>query len=278
MSKKNEGRVFNRRAYGSIGHFPGSKLGPGDHKITGGQEKIAMVKPRDKHDLVIVQEKLDGSCVCVSRFQGKLVPVMRAGYRTCDSSHLQHHYFDAWVRQRPGLFSFLEEGDRICGEWLMQVHGTHYDLSDRSPYVAFDILSKEQRIPYAAFAAICKNNGVTAAPLLHIGNASLSIADAELLLGEGGHYGADKAEGAVWRVENKGKVDFLGKYVRSCKEPGIYMDQYLYNYSPTNFSPELNEEIIANHRARTDANDQRRKLLATLEEEIPTSLHTTVFS
>jgi len=45
-------------------------------------------------------------------------------------------------------------------------------------------------------------------------------------LGKHGHYGAiDEAEGAVWRVERKGKVDFLGKYVRAGKIDGKYLPE-----------------------------------------------------
>jgi len=44
-------------------------------------------------------------------------------------------------------------------------------------------------------------------------------------LGEYGHHGAlDPVEGAVWRVERNGKVDFLAKYVRPNKQDGKYFE------------------------------------------------------
>lgn len=41
----------------------------------------------------------------------------------------------------------------------------------------------------------------------------------------------DKIEGAVWRVERKGVVDFLAKYVRHGKVDGKYIDQEIYMYN-----------------------------------------------
>jgi hypothetical protein len=44
-------------------------------------------------------------------------------------------------------------------------------------------------------------------------------------LGEYGFQGAiDKVEGVVYRVERKGKVDFLCKYVRPDKKDGCYLE------------------------------------------------------
>jgi hypothetical protein len=40
------------------------------------------------------------------------------------------------------------------------------------------------------------------------------------------HYGAlDPVEGAIWRIERDGKVDFLVKYVRPEKIDGIYLPE-----------------------------------------------------
>lgn len=44
--------------YGHIAHLPGSRMGPGDHSCELGQARIATLKARDRHDHVIVQEKL----------------------------------------------------------------------------------------------------------------------------------------------------------------------------------------------------------------------------
>lgn len=67
------------KSYGSIGHLPGSRMGPGDHKCNPGQARIATEKVRDKYDLIVCQEKLDGSNVSVARIEGMLYPLTRTG-------------------------------------------------------------------------------------------------------------------------------------------------------------------------------------------------------
>lgn len=47
------------KAYGSIPHLPGSRLGPGDHHVTEGQARICTERGRDRHDFITVTEKLD---------------------------------------------------------------------------------------------------------------------------------------------------------------------------------------------------------------------------
>jgi hypothetical protein len=56
----NLSKPLGQKAYGSIPHLPGSRLGEGDHHVSEGQAIIATKKARDKNDLIIVQEKLDG--------------------------------------------------------------------------------------------------------------------------------------------------------------------------------------------------------------------------
>jgi len=66
-------KPLGRKSYGSIGHLPNSRMGPADRKISEGQERIATAKARDKHDRVIVTEKLDGSNVGIAKVAGKIV-------------------------------------------------------------------------------------------------------------------------------------------------------------------------------------------------------------
>ena len=63
-----------------------------------------------------------------------------------------------------------------------------------------------------------------AAPAM-LSTEPMSIDAALAKLGTAGLYGAlDEPEGAVWRVERNGKVDFLCKYVRPDKVDGKYLD------------------------------------------------------
>jgi hypothetical protein len=52
------------------------------------------------------------------------------------------------------------------------------------------------------------------------------------------HGAIDLVEGAVWRCERKGKVDFLGKYVRPDKVDGAYLESVtgkdpVWNWQPS---------------------------------------------
>ncbi len=219
--------------YGSIAHLPGSRLGTGDHKCNEGQARIATLKVRDKHDRVFVQEKLDGSNVGVALVNGVLYPLTRAGYLASTSPYEQHWRFSEWVFAHQDRFLMvLSEGDRLCGEWLLQAHGTRYALM-HEPFVAFDLMVGSTRTPYDEFVNRISPGDFMSPKLLHQGS-SLSIDSALSLLGSYGFHGSlDPVEGAVWRVERfreTGKrgeriwvVDFLVKYVRPDKVDGCYL-------------------------------------------------------
>lgn len=135
------------KAYGSIPHLPGSRVGPGDHSVDAGQARICTVDTRDRHDRVIVTEKLDGSNTAVAKINETIVPLVRAGYLAWSSSFEQHHLFGRWVQHRWTLFDhLLREGERVCGEWLAQAHGTIYRLN-HEPFVPFDLILGHERIP-----------------------------------------------------------------------------------------------------------------------------------
>ena len=61
----NINKPLGQRAYGHIFHLPGSKMGTTDRLCNQGQADIVLKKTRDEKDLIISQEKLDGSCVAV---------------------------------------------------------------------------------------------------------------------------------------------------------------------------------------------------------------------
>lgn len=217
------GKPLGRKAYGSIGHLPGSRRGPGDHGISEGQARIATSKARDKHDFIVVQEKLDGSNVCVANIGGVIMPLTRAGYHANSSPYPQHHLFARWVALEAARFDWLPEGYRVCGEWLAQAHGTRYALK-HEPFVAFDLMIEDRRLTFAEFQRLVPAC-VPCATTIHVGGP-LSTARAVELLGDHGHHGAiDKTEGAVWRVERKDCVDFLCKYVRPDKVDGLYLPE-----------------------------------------------------
>lgn len=220
--KKISAKPLGKRAYGSIPHLPTSRLGPGDHFISEGQAVIATEKKRDKHDFIIVQEKLDGSNVSVAKINGDIISLTRAGYTALSSPYKQHHYFAQWVKKNEKRFAeLLNEGERACGEWLALAHGTRYDLM-HEPFVVFDLITGKKRVPYLEFSRRCLN--FITPRVLSIGEP-YSIDQMKQVIQMSGHGAIDEVEGAIWRVERKGEVDFLAKFVQHHKQDGKYFTE-----------------------------------------------------
>jgi hypothetical protein len=221
-------KPLGRKAYGSIPHLPKSRLGPGDHYIHPGQQTILTEKPRDKHDRIIVTEKLDGSCVSVAKHEGNILAVARSGYlaQTSPHEHLQH--FAVWVRDNEKRFEHLVEGERICGEWLSMAHGTIYEpMSD--PFVPFDLMVEDRRLPIDQMIESAAKSDLRPAHIISDG-PPLSVAMAVSSVSNGGYHGAiDEVEGCVWRCERKGEFDFIAKFVRHEKVDGKYFERFTGN-------------------------------------------------
>jgi len=246
-------KPLGRKNYGHIPHLPGSRMGPADKMCHEGQAKIATIKVRDKNDEIFVQEKLDGSNVGVAKIGDTLYPLGRAGWLAGSSPYEQHRHFSNWVYKNYARFwDVLEDGERLVGEWLMQAHGTRYELK-HEPFVVFDLMIEDKRMPYDDFVA--RLGGVFVMPtLLHRGG-SLSIEQALSSLNVYGYHGAlDPVEGAVWRVERdkptgkKGEkkrvVDFLVKYVRPDKVDGLYLPEQSGLDAVWNWYPESLEQSV----------------------------------
>jgi hypothetical protein len=215
-------KPLGRKAYGSIGHLPCSRMGPADHHVEPGMQRICTERARDKHDRIIVQEKLDGSCVAAAMVGGHIVAIGRAGYPATSSKYEMHHLFAYWVRENEDRFrAVLREGERVVGEWLAQAHGTLYTLGDREPFGAFDIMRADVRMPFDDFRERIAAGNLATPTLLHDGGP-ISVAEA-MRLHDANRWPCDEVEGVVYRVERKGVVDFLAKYVRPDKMDGKYL-------------------------------------------------------
>lgn len=217
-------KPLGQKAYGSIPHLPNSRMGDGDHHIEEGQAIIATLKARDKDDLIIVQEKLDGSNCAVAKVGGKIIALGRSGYLADTSPWEQHQLFSKWVALEYARFDkLLKEGERVCGEWLAQAHGTIYKLP-HEPFVPFDIIMVNERSLHQDFVVRVQSLGFTVPHLIHIGDP-LSIEKALKGIEVSGHGAVDEVEGVVYRVERKGRVDFLTKYVKPHKTDGKYLPE-----------------------------------------------------
>jgi len=212
-------KPLGRKAYGSIGHIDDSRLGPGDHHVSHGQSVIVTKKLKDPTWSVVAQTKLDGSCVSVAKLpDGEIVALGRAGYPAYSSNYEMHQMFAAWVEHNHARFDYvLQNGERIVGEWLAQAHGTIYDLTEREPFVAFDIMTEADRITYPEFFK-------RVSMIFPIPDSIEGPIDPKLAVAALDHYGADEPEGVVYRAEKDGKVQFLAKWVRHDKIDGKYLN------------------------------------------------------
>lgn len=227
-------KPLGQKAYGHIAHLPGSKLGVGDHKLEDGMTELLTVKTKNKNQLVIVSEKLDGSNVSVAKVDNVLIPLIRSGYRADTSNYLQHRIFAQWVYKNQDRFqALLKDNERACGEWLMQTHSIPYNLL-HEPFAIFDIIQGgHRRMTHSEFRGRLYHTEFMSPVIFHLMNGACSIELAIKELGEKGFHGAlEKPEGAVWRIEEKkfehrkeisNEVLFLGKYVRPDAEAGKHL-------------------------------------------------------
>jgi hypothetical protein len=227
-------KPLGQKSYGSIPHLIGSRLGEGDHHASPGQVEIATKTTRDKWDLIIVQEKLDGGNVGIAKINGEILALSRAGYLANTSPYKTHHAFALYVERNNKRFEeLLKENERLCGEWLLTAVGTKYNLP-HEPFVPFDLMTGMERLPYHDFLPRVSRFDFVTPRIIHIGQP-ITIKDAEKVLNNSTHGAVDPVEGAVWRVERKGVVDFLVKYVRSFKEDGKYLKEDIVNQLPMGY-------------------------------------------
>ena len=135
--------------------------------------------------------------------------------------------FFQWAMERQGRFlELLRDGERICGEWLAQAHGTRYHLR-HEPFCPFDLMRGAERAPYAEMVARVAVLGFTVPTLLlgHPLGEPVSVDRVMEELESRYHGELDAPEGAVWRVERKGVFDFMAKYVRPDKVDGCFLPE-----------------------------------------------------
>lgn len=216
-------KPIGRKNYGSIGHLPNSRMGPSDSHVHEGQGRICTEKARDRHDRIIVTEKLDGSNVGIAKRDGVVLALGRAGYLADSSPFEMHHRFADWVAAHSTFWGeVLVDGERIIGEWLAQAHGTVYGALPKSgPFAAFDLMRGPDRAPHDEFIDRCQARGIEHVRVLHDGGP-ITVGQAMILHGPGS-YGADEPEGVVYRVERRGEFDFMAKWVRPNKIDGKHL-------------------------------------------------------
>lgn len=215
--------VLGKKAFPKIPHLPGSRTGSAD-RVAPPELSRRCTEQETRGDRIVVQEKLDGSCVAIAKLDGVIIALGREGFRADESQNPGRQLFARWVGRNALRFDeLLREGEWLAGEWLALAHSTRYQLT-HEPFVAFDLLSSEGALDTPRLEE--RFSGRVARPhLLHSGGA-LSLARADALLGPNGHHGAvDRVEGAVWRVERDGRVLHRAKFVRQGKTDGAFLPE-----------------------------------------------------
>ncbi len=220
-------KPLNRKNYGSIPHLSTSKLGTGDHYITEGQERI-LTKQARKGDVIYVTIKYDGSNVGVTKINGQLVAITRAGYTAESSQYTHHHDFAKWATTKQvELHALLNEGERAVFEWMGTAHGILYAIMDMAVLIdMFD--ANNNRLSFEEiFDRIDRLNDPFLIPeILHIGEAiapemfSLKLKSKLPFIWP---IDGEEHEGVIYRVERNGKFDFMAKWVRKDFEAGYYL-------------------------------------------------------
>jgi hypothetical protein len=215
-------RPLGRKAYFKIAHLPGSRTGRRDRTAPRELAERCLRRTRPGEEL-LVQEKLDGSCVAVARLAGAVLALGREGTLASHSQNPGRQMFAAWVEQRSALFGdLLRDGEWLVGEWLALVHAIRYDLR-HEPFVVFDGFRGGEQWTFDTLSE--RLRGALPQPtLLHRGGA-LSVEAMLAKLGSGGHGAREAPEGAVWRLERQGRVVGMAKYVRRDKVDGALLPE-----------------------------------------------------
>src|SRR5262249_10830047 len=143
-------------------------------------------KARDRHDHIVVQEKVDGTCVVVARIDGVNHPLIRAGYPAESSHYEQHRLFARWVWENHERFlAVLRDSERLCGKWITLSRGSCYELP-HEPFIAFDLMRELERSPLDEFLNRVSPGRFITPRLIHRGGP-LSIERVQLLLEPSGH-------------------------------------------------------------------------------------------
>ncbi len=209
--------------YPKIPHLPGSRTGKADRHV-GRIRGESLTLKATEGARILVEEKLDGTCVVVVREGTTVLAHGRDGRPAHASRNLGRRLFAQWVQERHEQFlALLEDGEHACGEWLPLAHGTRYGLA-HEPFVLFDLVRFGKAVCRDWLVEKATRTGFTTPCILHKGDA-LPTALALELLGERGHHGADAAEGVVYREEwpDEGACSFVAKLVRMDKIDGLYL-------------------------------------------------------
>lgn len=206
--------------FGHIGHLTGSKIIDEEDKMLPlDVQDIFIKKKRDKNDIVIVTEKIDGMNVGVVKKAGKLYGVNRRGYLTRTMGRVRKELsllgkcWDLWIDLHKDIYSdILKDGERLVFEDCIMKHTLSYRFRTDPVFLLAKYNADGFRISYSELRHIGESYGLAMPPLLNYGCA---IAP-EIVLSQypNGLVGSkNKIEGIVYVYEHNNQFQGSAKYV-----------------------------------------------------------------
>jgi ATP-dependent RNA circularization protein (DNA/RNA ligase family) len=221
------------RNYGNIKHLTGSRMkDSGDTLLDKSIQPFFTEKLQfPKRDKLYVTEKIDGANVGVLKKNNKLYPIMRKGYDVRSSEWDFIRRFADFVADNANRFNgILDNGERICGEWMIMTHSLFY-VMPHEPFVVFDIIkegAEQTRMGYDEIRERCTRHEFITVGLVWEGDA-ISIQEALQKLGTGFHGCQATPEGVVYRYERDGSFEMSAKYVANLDVGGFEINNGKYN-------------------------------------------------
>lgn len=206
--------------FGSIGHLKGSKLIDSKDKLLSEKEQYKYtICKRNKKDLVIITEKIDGMNAGVIKRNGLIYPINRNGYdsRTMGTVHKELQLLGIewakWVDSNYLKYnSILQEGERLVFENCIMQHTLKYEFKDEPVFLLAKYNSDNKKISFNELLSLARTYSIQQPPVLNIGVAiSPEIIIQQYPKGIVGVKG--EIEGIVYNYEHNGTHESCAKYV-----------------------------------------------------------------
>lgn len=215
-------KPFAKQIYGSIPYIPSSPTINSRKVIPLGQEYILTNKTQKYN--VYMQEKMDGSCVGVTKLNGEILALTRNGYLAKNSIYKQHNAFDLYVQNNMNTFKDLvNEGDFAIFEYIGVNHGTLYKYM-KDPLYLIDYFIDKKRQSVLVTSKIARKYGFNTPITWYMAESIKAKEVYNALREELESKGLDYLpEGLIYRCEKEESFSFIAKWVRPNYEPLKYI-------------------------------------------------------
>ena len=206
--------------FGRIKHLSNSNMTDKlDSLLSPEEQKKYTECKRDKNDIVIITEKIDGMNAGVIKKDGYLYPINKKGY---DSRIMGSQFKElsvigngwaSWVDIHYALLDLIvKEGERLVFEYAEWQHTLEYIFKCEPVFLLAKYNSDNKRINYSELINLAQKYDIVQPPLLNYGAA----VPPEIIISQypKGLAGAKRAmEGIVYNYEHEGIHESCAKFV-----------------------------------------------------------------